>query len=117
MNTVLYFVLQIVLTLTIVSLITGYLRPFLKRILVDLCGTEDRAQFWTAFSNILLFGLPLLFSLNYAPMATNNEELFFEVAGKLSGNIGAMLFALVGIGIFVSFFALFAPRTPKAEVK
>jgi len=117
MNTVLYFVLQIVLTLIIVSLITGYLRPFLKRILVDLCGTEDRAQFWTAFSNILLFGLPLLFSLNYAPMATNNEELFFEVAGKLSGNIGAMLFALVGIGIFVSFFALFAPRTPKAEAK
>lgn len=117
MNTILYFALQIVLTLIIVGLITGYLRPFLKRILVDLCGTEDRAQFWTAFSNILLFGLPMLFSLNYSSMAMNNEELIFEVAGKISGNLGAMLFALVCIGIFVSFFALFAPRTPKAEEK
>lgn len=117
MNTILYFVLQIVLTLIIVGLIVGYLRPFLKRILVDLCGTEDRAQFWTAFSNILLFGLPLLFSLNFRSTALNDEELFFEVAAKISGNIGAMLFALVGIGIFVSFFALFAPKTPKAEAK
>lgn len=117
MNTILYFVLQIVLTFIIAGLIVMYLRPFLKKILVDLCGTEDRAQFWTAFSNILLFGLPLLFSLNYSPMAVNNEELFFEVAAKISGNLGAMLFALVCIGIFVSFFALFAPRTPKAESK
>lgn len=117
MNAILYFTLQIALTLILVSVIVGYLRPFLKRILVDLCGTEDRAQFWTAFSNILLFGLPLLFSLNYAPAATNNEELIFEVAGKISGNLGAMLFALIGIGVFVSFFALFAPRTPKAEAK
>ncbi|MBI3165280.1 MAG: hypothetical protein IPG44_10915 [Anaerolineales bacterium] len=117
MNTILYFTLQITLTLIIVAIITGYVRPFLKRILIDLCGTEDRAQFWTAFSNILLFGLPLLFSLNYHPLAANNEELFFEVAGRISGNLGAMLFALVGIGVFVSFFALFAPRTPKAEAK
>lgn len=117
MNTIISFSLQIVLTLIVVVLIIGYLRPFLKKILVDLCGTEDRAQFWTAFSNILLFGLPLLFSLNYRPLAANNEELFFEVAGKISGNLGAMLFALLGIGVFVSFFALFAPRTPKAEAK
>ncbi len=117
MNTILFFTFQIVLTLVITGFIVGYLRPFLKRILVDLCGTEDRAQFWTAFSNILLFGLPLLFSMNYHPLAANNEELFFEVAGKISGNIGAMLFALTGIGVFVSFFALFAPRTPKAGAK
>ena len=117
MNTILFFALQIFLTLIVVGLIVGYLRPFLKRILVDLCGTEDRAQFWTAFSNILLFGLPLLFSLNFRPLAANNEELFFEVVSKISGNLGAMLFALIGIGMFVSFFALFAPKTPKAEAK
>ncbi|GMV32451.1 MAG: hypothetical protein DCC59_06650 [Chloroflexi bacterium] len=117
MNTVLYFALQIVLTIVIVGLIVGYLRPFLKRILVDLCGAEERAQFWTAFSNILLFGLPLLFSLNFHPAAENNEELIFEIAGKISGNLGALLFALIGVGVFVSFFALFAPRTPKAEAK
>ncbi len=37
------FLIEIALTLLIILLILGYLRPFLKRILIDLCGTDDRA--------------------------------------------------------------------------
>lgn len=117
MNTIILFLVQVTLTLIIVSLIVGYIRPFLKKVLVDLCGTEERAQFWTAFSNILLIGLPLIFSLNYRPEFTNSEELFLNLAGRLSGNLGGLLVALIGIGIIVSFFALVAPRQPKAETK
>jgi len=117
MNTILYFLIEVTLTLVIAVLLVGYLRPFLRKILTDLCGTEDRAQFWTAFSNILLIGMPMIFALNYKPEAKNAEELFFEVAGKLSGNLGGLLFALVGIGVIVSFFALFAPKPTKAEAK
>lgn len=117
MNTILSFLIQIVLTLIIVSLIVGYIRPFLKKVLVDLCGTEDRAQFWTAFSNILLIGLPLLFAMRYRPEAANIEDLFFNLAGRLSGNLGGLLLALVCIGIIVSFFALAAPKQPKVETK
>jgi hypothetical protein len=94
-----------------------YLRPFLHRILLDLCGTEDRARFWTAFSNIMLLGMPLIFALNYQPAAENTEELFFELARKLSGNLGGLLVALIGIGFVVSFFALFAPRQREVEAK
>lgn len=117
MNTILSFTIQIVLTLIVAVLIIGYLRPFLKKILFDLCGTEDRAQFWTAFSNILLIGLPIIISLNYYPEAMSTEQLFFEMMRKISGNIGGLLFALVGVGFFVSIFALVAPRTAKAEAK
>jgi len=117
MNTILYFLVQIVITLIVVTLIIGYLRPYLKKVLVDLCGTEERAQFWTAFSNILLIGLPLIFALNYRPEYMNTEELFFDVASKLSSNLGGLLLALVSVGIIVSFFALGAPRQSKAEAK
>jgi len=117
MNTILYFLLQVILTLITSTLIVGYLRPFLRKILTDLCGTEERSQFWTAFSNILLIGMPMLFALNYKPEAKNTEELFFEVAGKLSGNLGGLLFALAGIGAIVSFFALVAPKPDKKETK
>ena len=117
MNTILYFLIQIILTLAIATIIVGYIRPFLRKILIDLCGTEDRAQFWTAFSNILLIGMPIIFALNYKPEAQTTEELFFEVAGKLSGNLGGLIFALIGIGAFVSFFALVAPKPMKAESK
>jgi len=109
--------MEAALTLLISGLVVRYMRPFLRKALLDLCGTEDRAQFWTAFSNILLIGLPMIIALNYQPKARNTEELFFEVAGKLSGNLGGFLFALIGIGFIVSFFALVAPRQPKLEAK
>lgn len=117
MNTILYFLIEVLLTLIVAFLIVGYLRPFLKRVLLDLCGTEDRANFWLAFSNILLIGLPIIIALNYRPLSNNAQDLFFEVAGKLSGNLGGLLFALVGIGFIVSFFALVAPKQPKVETK
>lgn len=110
MNTIISFLVQLTLTLIIVSLVVGYLRPHLKKVLVDLCGTEERAQFWAAFSNILLIGLPLIFALNYKPA-------YRDIVGKLSSNLGGLLLALVCIGIIVSFFALAAPKQPKAEIK
>jgi hypothetical protein len=117
MNTILSFGIQIVLTLAISVLLVGYLRPFLRKVLIDLCGTEDRAQFWTAFSNLLLIGTPVIFALNYKPEAVNTEELVFQVAGKLSGNLAGLLFALISIGLMVSFFALFAPKPKKMEAQ
>ena len=116
MNTIVSFVVEVGLTLVVVWLLVRYIRPYLRRVLVDLCGTEDRAQFWAAFSNLILIGLPLIFALNYKPQAGTTEQLFFEVAGKLSGNLGGLLLALIGVGTVVSFFALVAPRTGKVEV-
>jgi hypothetical protein len=117
MNTIISFALQIILTLLIVSFTVGYLRPFLKKILIDLCGTEDRAQFWLVFSNVILISLPGMIALNYRPEANSFEELFFEIAGRLSGALGGFLFALVCVGMVVSVFALFAPRPAKLEAK
>ncbi|MEN9563235.1 MAG: hypothetical protein RIR73_1479 [Chloroflexota bacterium] len=117
MNTIISFALQMILTLLIVSIIVGYLRPFLKKILVDLCGTEDRAQFWLVFSNVILIGLPGMIALNYRPQVKSLEELFFEIAGQLSGALAGFLFALVCVGMVISVFALFAPRTAKLEAK
>ncbi len=117
MNTILYFLIQIILTLIISVMIVGYLRPSLRKILTDLCGTEDRAKFWTAFSNVLLVGMPMIFALNFKPEAQTTNDLFFEVAGRLGGNLGGLIFAVIGIGVFVSFFALVAPKQMKVESK
>lgn len=110
MNTIVSFVIEVSLTLVIAVLLVRYLRPLLKKILIDLCGTEERAQFWTAFSNILLIGMPVIFALNYRPIASSPEGIFFEIAGKLSGNLGGLLLALISVGVIVSFFALAARR-------
>lgn len=117
MNTIVSFLAQLAITFLTVFLVVGYIRPHLHKVLVDLCGTEERAQFWTTFSNILLIGMPMILALNYRPDINSLEGSFFEMAGKLSGNLGGLLIALMGIGIIVSFFALVAPRQPKVETK
>ena len=113
MNSIFASAIEVIITFAICTLTFHYMRPFLKRILVDLCGTEERAQFWTVFSNILLVGLPLLISLMYQPKVSQTEELFFELTHRTSGNLFGFMFALIAVGFIVSIFALFAPRTPK----
>lgn len=110
MNAIESFLVEVAATLLVCFLVVIYLRPFLRRILRDLCGSEERAQFWTVFSIILLIGLPFIFALGYYPEASDPKELFFEIAARLSGNLGSFLATLVGIGLMVSFFALVAPR-------
>ena len=79
MNTIFSFLIEVVLTLVISVLLVRYLRPYLRKVLIDLCGTEDRAQFWTAFSNILLIGMPIIFALNYRPEAKHLiQEIFIK---------------------------------------
>lgn len=117
MNTIVSYLVQLVVTLVLVALIVGYLRPHLRKVLVDMCRTDERSQFWTAFSNILLIGMPLIFALNYRPEVANTEDLFFDVAGKVSGNLGGFLLALICVGIVVSFFALVALKQAKADSK
>ena len=108
-----WFGVQVVLTLLIGFLLVAYLCPFLYRILLDLCGNEERAQFWLAISRILLIGLPCAFALAYRPEGHTPVDLFFDIAAHLSGNLGAFLFTLMGIGLIVSFFALIAPKPAK----
>ena len=115
MNTIVFFILEVTLTLAISILVFRYMRPFLIRILIDLCGTEERAQFWTVFSNIILVGLPLLISLTYQPEASQAEEIFFEITHRISGNMLGFLFSLLGVGLIVSVFALVAPRQKESQ--
>jgi hypothetical protein len=43
MNPIVMYLSQIAITILACFLLTAYLRPHLKRILVDLCRTESRA--------------------------------------------------------------------------
>lgn len=117
MNMIVSSSIEVALTLIVCCLTVAYLRRYLHRILLDLCGTEVRAQFWTVFSNFLLVGIPAILALNFRPERIASQDLFFEIIGRLSTNLASYLVALVGIGVIVSFFALVAPRPEKVEMK
>lgn len=115
MNTILAFAIEVVITFIICALTFRYLRPYLNRILIDLCGTEERAKFWTVFSNILLVGFPVLIGLMRRPESNQAEELFFELTRQTSANVIAFMVTLVGVGFIVSIFALFAPHAKETK--
>ncbi len=110
MNPLIAFAIELLLTILGFSAIVAYFRPHLHRVLVDLCGTEERARFWAVFSSILLVGAPAVSGLSYAPMNGDLADAVFGVARQLSHNLMGFLVALVGLGFIVSFFALVAPR-------
>jgi hypothetical protein len=51
--------LQISLPLAIALSVATFLRPVTRRLLRDLCGTEDRAEFWTRVLVVLWVLVPM----------------------------------------------------------
>jgi len=116
MNTIVLYFTEIALTLTICGLVVVSLSRSLRGVLVELCGTQERAKFWLAFASILLIGLPLIFGMGYNPEAATIEQAFFEIANQVKWNLLGFLVVLIGIGMVISFFVLVAPRPVNAKV-
>ena len=113
MNDIAAFALNLVLTLLITFLVTTYLGASLFRILVDLCGTEDRGRFWLTLSKVLLVGMPVVTALSYRPDIGDMGPWYFALAQELSRNIMSLLVVVAGLGLVITFFAAIAPRARK----
>lgn len=104
------FLIGLGISLTASISIIFYLRSPLDKILLDLCGTEDRANFWGSITNIALVLNPLILALTFKPVLSNG--LIFEIRKPL-------MLSLVGLAITVfcmSFFiSIFIPRRDKAN--
>lgn len=103
-------VFAIGLTITLVSafLVVLYLRSRLDPILVDLCGTPERARFWTSFSNVTLILVPMIRALGYRP----GECLLPMSVMQLADQLEQALIGLVGTVLALGFvLTLFIPRS------
>ena len=54
MTAVTVFLADVGVTSGVSLIVVAYLRRPLRAILADLCGTAERAKFWSAFSNVTL---------------------------------------------------------------
>jgi hypothetical protein len=76
------FVSGLVVTIVASAARLAYLRRPLHRILVDVCGTENRAGFWLAFSNLTLFLVPVLFARHRHPASGSFAEAIFGISDQ-----------------------------------
>src|SRR5580700_1489526 len=82
MNTTSAFLVGTALVLLGCSAIVAYVRRHLRSLLIELCGTPERANFWLAFSNVALIVVPLIFALGYTPELGLGKSVVFEMAGQ-----------------------------------
>lgn len=68
MNSLTLFMIEVVLCFGISLSLIYLLRSLLREVLVDICGTQTRAEFWVMFSQLMLVIPPLLIVIYFAPI-------------------------------------------------
>ena|SRR5579871_2726161 len=81
-----------------------YLRSPLQKILVELCGNSDRASFWTAFCNVTLTLVPLVFSMHYTPGQSGGSAAVLELANQLEWGLAGLIASVLVLGWVLSRF-------------
>src|SRR5579863_5381543 len=93
------FVLGSLATLAIGAAVVWYLRCPLRNILIELCGNEARAEFWTVFSAVVVGMVPVIFAIACHPEPGPDAPVVFELASQLKwGLIGLTGSVLMQIG-------------------
>lgn len=104
MNPVTAFLLGIALTSGTVFLALLHLRGPLQLILTDLCGTTERAKFWTAFSNITLFFVPFALALDHQPAAHSMLPAAFVIGDQIEAAVIGLVASVILLGVILSRF-------------
>lgn len=112
MNTTRVFLTGVGTALAVSLLTVASLRPHLRRILIDLCGTEERASFWAAFSNVALVLMPLIFAMQYRSETGPETSLVLEMGAQLKWALIGLVASVLVLGLVVS---MFIPRRPAGQ--
>jgi hypothetical protein len=102
MSAELMFVAGLMMSLVSALLVVIYLRAHLKLILIDLCGTPERAGFWTAFTNVTLLLVPAIFALRYRPEVGTFPSLVFELSAQLENALIGLVCTVIVLGIVLN---------------
>ena len=106
MATWLQFTSGLGLTALVSFTVVLYLRHPLERLLVELCGNENRARFWTVFSEVTVGAVPLIFALACRPGNNANGLALLEVADQLEWGLIGMVISVLLLGWILGRFIL-----------
>src|SRR5262249_24965973 len=92
------FLLGLGLTVALAVTVVWYLKSYLRAILVDLCGTEGRADFWMAFTNVTLILTPVIFATQFYPAPSDSSLVAFQFVAQLKWALIGLAVAVAGLG-------------------
>jgi len=104
------YMLGLLITLAASSTVVVYFRSPLEKILIELCGTPERARFWASFANVTLIAVPVIFAMQYHPETSVTALVGFELADQVKwGLIGVVL----SITVLAWVLSRFIPRAAR----
>ena len=103
MNDITTFLIGLSISIVFVLSAAVYIRKPLFKILIDLCGTDDRAAFWTQITMLGFILVGGLMALTYQPRANLPEYYFisWHLGRTLSGLVIVVVFLSLTISIFI----------------
>jgi uncharacterized membrane protein YhaH (DUF805 family) len=101
MSTTLVFITDVCVTVFVCIGLVFYIRANLRSLLIELCGTAERANFWLVFSNVSLVLVPLIFALDYRPEFGRDNPIAFEIAGQLKYSLIGFIVTLCSLALIL----------------
>jgi hypothetical protein len=115
MNDVSVFLVGLAITVAVVLAALLYLRNPLEAVLTDLCGSENRARFWTTFSNLTLFLVPVALALDHQPDSVVKRAAIFEISGQMESAVTGLVISVMVLGVVLSTFISRTQRLTKGN--
>jgi hypothetical protein len=116
MNPTHAFLLGLLITAGLGFSIVIYLKTRLKGILIDLCGTEVRADFWMAFSNVTLILVPMIFAMQGQPETNQTTSIIFLLSDQLKWAFIGLIISVAGLGAVLSHYIPDGPPQKAAKL-
>ena len=98
------FISDLIVAVLVCTGIVVYVTKHLRSLLIQLCGTAERANFWLAFSNVSLVLVPLIFALDYKPEFGPNKPVVFEMAAQLKYVLIGFVATLAAVAVILLWF-------------
>jgi hypothetical protein len=89
-------------TLLVSLLVIRYMHRPLGKLLEELCGNRERAEFWTVFSNVTVGLVPVIFAMQYEPEP--GARALFEVSAQLKWGLIGLVTSILMLGWVVGRF-------------
>lgn len=109
MNLSLLFACGLTITVFVAFIVVRYLSAPLRKQLQELCGNADRAEFWTAFSNVTVVLTPAIFAMLFEPSSEPGIPPLLVVINQLKWGLVGLVTSVLMLGWTLS---RFLPRRP-----
>lgn len=91
------FLVEVGISVTSSTLVVAFLSRPLRRLLIDACGSVERANFWVVYSDAMIFIAPLVATI----VLGKSSDLYTPTLPFCKAALGSALF-----GIFVALAAV-----------